>query len=92
MPNVPSVPSGTRAAIDAFRERLRAPATVTPGARGRLIFASDATASREPMWKLACQIQSDMFKEARGLDVQLVYYHASAPRRGPSIAAWSRHT
>jgi hypothetical protein len=46
-------------------------------ARGRLIFAIDATASREAMWDLACQLQATMFEEAvkiGGLDVQLVYY------------------
>jgi hypothetical protein len=45
--------------------------------RGRLIFALDATASREPMWDMAAQLQAAMFEEAAkvgGLDVQLVYY------------------
>jgi hypothetical protein len=77
LPNVPSVPSGTRAAIDAFREKLRTPAVVAPGTRGRLIFGADATASREPMWELACRLQADLFKEVAaigGLDVQLVHY------------------
>jgi hypothetical protein len=48
--------------------------------RGRLIFALDATASREPTWDMAAQLQASMFGEAAkigGLDVQLVYY------RGP---------
>ena len=30
---------------------------VTPGPRGRLIFALDATASRQPTWDQACQLQ-----------------------------------
>jgi hypothetical protein len=45
--------------------------------RGRLIFAIDATASRENTWDMAAQLQSQMFEEAAkigGLDVQLVYY------------------
>ncbi len=45
--------------------------------RGRLVFAIDATASREPTWDLACQIQSEMFaqtKEIGGLDIQLCFY------------------
>lgn len=45
--------------------------------RGRLIFALDATGSREAMWDLACQVQSEMFAEASkigGLEVQLVHY------------------
>src|SRR5262249_44540434 len=47
------------------------------GRRGRLIFALDATMSRQPMWDTACRLQADMFREAAaigGLDVQLVYY------------------
>src|SRR5262245_29300091 len=82
MPNdrdssVPSLSSDTRPAIDAFLEKVRAPATVLPGARGRLIFALDATASRQPTWDSACQLQADMFRETAtigGLDVQLVFY------------------
>ena len=45
--------------------------------RARLIFAMDATASREPTWDRACQVQGQMFLETAalgGLDVQLVYY------------------
>ena len=37
----------------------------------------DATASREPTWDQACQVQGQMFLETAalgGLDVQLVYY------------------
>lgn len=44
---------------------------------GRLLFALDATMSRQPTWDTACQIQADMFIEAGkvgGLDVQLVYF------------------
>lgn len=45
--------------------------------RARLIFAMDATASREPSWDQACQVQGQMFLETAalgGLDVQLMYY------------------
>src|SRR5262245_51539773 len=48
--------------------------------RGRLIFALDATASREPTWDMAAQLQAEMFKEAAkigGLDIQLLYYRGS---------------
>jgi hypothetical protein len=47
------------------------------GERGRLIFAMDATASREPTWDHACHIQAEMFKETAalgGLEIQLAYY------------------
>jgi hypothetical protein len=67
-----------RAEVDAFLQKVRAlgPATQT-GQRGRLIFALDATMSRQPLWDTACRLQADMFREAAaigGLDVQLVYY------------------
>src|SRR2546427_10583942 len=68
----------SRAEIDAFvrRARVLAP-SAEPGQRGRLIFALDATMSRQPTWDTACRLQADMFHEAAaigGLDVQLVYY------------------
>jgi hypothetical protein len=47
------------------------------GERGRLIFAMDATASREPTWDTAIQIQAEMFSETAalgGLEVQLAWY------------------
>src|SRR5262249_222513 len=46
-------------------------------ARGRLTFALDATASRQPTWDASVQLQAEMFTEAGkigGLEVQLVYY------------------
>ncbi len=67
-----------RGAIDAFLAQVKSlgPAKGT-GLRGRLIFALDATMSRQPLWDTACKLQADMFREAAaigGLDVQLVYY------------------
>ena len=68
----------SKAAIDAFVDQLRSAPVVKPaGARGRLIFAMDATASREPTWDRACQLQGEMFAETAalgGLDIQLCYY------------------
>lgn len=74
--NLPS--SSSRGAVDAFLRKVAAvqPAH-TPGRRGRLIFAMDATASREPTWDQAIRIQAEMFRETAalgGLEVQLVYY------------------
>ena len=70
--------TSSRNAIDAFLKEVHAlgPATQA-GRRGRLIFALDATMSRQPLWDTACKLQGDMFAEAAaigGLDVQLVYY------------------
>ena len=56
------------AEVADFLERLkRAPAVHTGGGRGRLIFALDATASREPTWDRACRIQGEMFEATAGL-------------------------
>lgn len=58
---------------DAVAEFLRevaatpAPPRQTGEPRGRLIFALDATASREPTWDRAARIQGEMFKAAAGL-------------------------
>ncbi|MGP1396462.1 MAG: VWA domain-containing protein [Inquilinaceae bacterium] len=69
---------GSRSAVDAFLHRLAAAPVPRPaGSRGRLIFAMDATASREPTWDRACHIQAEMFAataDLGGLDVQLVFY------------------
>ena len=64
--------------VNAFLTQVAAtPRVGPPGARGRLIFAMDATASREPTWDQAARIQSAMFADTRalgGLAVQLCYY------------------
>lgn len=70
--------ASSRPEIDAFIERVRSldPAAAG-GARGRLIFALDATMSRQPTWDTACTLQAEMFREAGsagGLDIQLVYF------------------
>jgi len=63
--------------VDAFLRKLAATPVAGGGARGRLIFAMDATASREPTWDRASHLQAEMFKETEalgGLEVQLIYY------------------
>ncbi len=79
MPEDRKLPSTSNPAeVDAFlRKVAETPARVAPGMRGRLIFAMDATASRQPAWDRACHIQAEMFKETAalgGLDIQLVYF------------------
>ena len=70
--------ASSRPEIDAFLERVRGLGPVnTSGKRGRLVFALDATMSRQPTWDSACALQADMFREAAsigGLDIQLVYF------------------
>lgn len=63
--------------ISAFVAKARALSPHAQGARGRLIFALDATMSRQPTWDMACTLQADMFREAAAvgsLDIRLVYY------------------
>jgi len=71
-------PASSRPEIAAFLEQVRALGPGTAGAkRGRLIFALDATMSRQPTWDTACVLQAEMFRTAAavgGLDIQLVYF------------------
>jgi len=75
--DLPSRP-GTSDPVESFIQEVARTPPPKPGAgRARLIFAMDATASREPSWDRACQVQGQMFLETAalgGLDVQLVYY------------------
>ena len=60
--------------IDKFLEKA---SHITAQNRGRLIFALDATMSRQPTWDMATKTQVSMFHAAgnkTGLSVQLVYF------------------
>lgn len=75
---VPSpAPGGDKQVQDFLDKIARTPAIRRPDEVGRLIFAMDATASREPTWDRASQIQGEMFAETAalgGLRIQLAYY------------------
>jgi hypothetical protein len=64
--------------VESFLEKVaRTPAPRIFEKSGRLIFALDATASRQATWDIAMDIQAQMFSESRTigkLSVQLVYY------------------
>ena len=78
----PARSSGTE--IDTFLAKVKAMTPVTGSGRGRLIFAMDATMSRQPTWDLALELQGEMFravKEVGGLDVQLVYFRGHGETR-----------
>jgi hypothetical protein len=63
--------------IAAFVAKAKAMSPFTAGGKGRLVFALDATMSRQPTWDMACALQADMFREAASLgslDIRLVYY------------------
>ncbi|WP_286237372.1 VWA domain-containing protein [Neptuniibacter halophilus] len=74
----PVVSQSSRQEIDAFIEQLnRAPAVVDHGRRGRILFALDATASRQPTWDHASHLQNEMFHQAAslgGLELKLCYF------------------
>lgn len=73
--------------VAQFIQQLKSLATPQAGQRGRLVFAMDATMSRQPTWDMALALQAGMFDavaEIGGLDVQLVYF------RGANECAASR--
>lgn len=74
----PLVGKSSRTEIDSFVRRLSMmPAAGRAGRRGRLIFAMDATASRQASWDRACHIQAEMFRETTrlgGLEIQLCHF------------------
>src|SRR5690242_21014236 len=75
--SLPESKSSTSEDIAAFAAKARAMAPHAQAGRGRLIFALDATMSRQPTWDMACALQADMFREAAALgslDIRLVYY------------------
>src|SRR5262245_45581216 len=89
MTNQPSLQNQSTTEIDAFLKDLvknRAPPRY-----GRLLFALDATASRQPTWDTACMLQAEMFQEVAtigGLDMQLVYYRSLGECRA---SRWISH-
>ena len=77
LPSRPSAPAGS--GVDAFIDAARAMPMPAPASasRGRLIFALDATMSRQPTWDVAMALQGRMFETTAalgGLDVQLAYF------------------
>jgi hypothetical protein len=63
--------------VDTFLDEAKQVAPAGPVPKARLVFALDATMSRQPTWDLACRLQGEMFATASavgGLGVQLVYF------------------
>jgi hypothetical protein len=76
-PAQPPARTTSDAEVAAFIAKMKTLAPAKGDARGRLIFAMDATMSRAPAWDMALKLQGEMFsavKEVGGLDVQLVYF------------------
>ncbi|MGE3247382.1 MAG: VWA domain-containing protein, partial [Beijerinckiaceae bacterium] len=63
--------------VEAFLDAVANAPVPHSGGRGRLVFALDATMSRQPTWDIAQGVQARMLETASalgGLDVQLVYF------------------
>ncbi|MGB2931836.1 MAG: VWA domain-containing protein [Methyloceanibacter sp.] len=76
-------PRSSGAEVETFLTRVKSMTPAVAG-QGRLIFAMDATMSRQPTWDLALELQAEMFravKEVGGLDVQLVYFRGLGETR-----------
>ncbi|WOJ98432.1 hypothetical protein R0137_07635 [Congregibacter brevis] len=62
--------------VRAFLERAKNVQRFSAG-QSRLLFAIDATASRQATWDLACELQASMFQvtnDLASLSIQLAYY------------------
>ncbi len=79
--------------VDAFLAKVAAtPAPKRTGARGRLLFGMDATASRQPTWDTAARIQGEMFSETAalgGLDIQLAFYRGFGEFK---VSGWTNNS
>ena len=63
--------------VAAFARKVSTIARPNAAQDGRLLFALDATMSRQPTWDLACSLQSQMFRAIprdSALQVQLLYF------------------
>lgn len=82
--NAPVAARSTSTDVDEFLRRVKEMEPPTTTGRGRLVFAMDATMSRQPTWDMALALQSHMFeivREIGGLDVQLVFFRGNGECR-----------
>lgn len=91
--NAPVPQPGKSDDVAAFVEAAKR--TPTPGSsgRGRLIFALDATMSRQPTWDSAQRLQARMFQVAArsgGLEVQVVYYRGLSECKASAFVSEGR--
>ena len=73
----PSEAGSSSGDIASFIAKVNTMARPSDGREGRLLFALDATMSRQPTWDLACKLQGEMFGALKGqeaLKVQLLYF------------------
>jgi len=79
--------------VKAFLNKVaKAPQPSVGSGRGRLLFAMDATASRQPTWDRAATIQANMFTATSalgGLDVQLAFFRGFGEFK---VSQWTNDT
>jgi hypothetical protein len=83
-PARPAAGQSTSTEIADFLKNVKALTPQIGAGRGRLVFAMDATMSRQPTWDMALALQADMFQAVKtvgGLDVQLVYFRGTGECR-----------
>ena len=74
------------AAVQQQMERQKFEARHTP----RMIFAMDATASREPTWEMAGKLHREMGAALGGLSLQLVFFRGAECNKTPWVAGGQR--
>ncbi|MGI9524449.1 MAG: VWA domain-containing protein [Hyphomicrobiaceae bacterium] len=70
--------------VAEFLAQLKSISPVSSAGRGRLVFAMDATMSRQATWDMALGLQAEMFravKQIGDLDIQLVYFRGAGECR-----------
>ena len=70
--------------VQDFIAKMKAMAPIAGSGQGRLIFAMDATMSRQATWDMALGLQAEMFRavsQVGGLDVQLIYFRGAGECR-----------
>jgi len=80
----PVTSAAAQAEVAEFVRRMKQLGPRTATGRGRLVFAMDATMSRQPTWDMALALQADMFQAVKavgGLDVQLIYFRGAGECR-----------
>lgn len=78
-PKTDNLPTSSKNDVNSFLAKVASMPKTTGDAR--LIFALDATASRQATWNTASELQRDMFASAQGLgglQVQLCYFRGFA--------------
>lgn len=86
----PSAATSSTEDVAAFLRHMKSIAPAATAGRGRLVFAMDATMSRQPTWDMALALQAEMFdvvREIGGLDVQLVYFRGAGECRASKWVA-----